>query len=354
MSATLNTWSEPGEMKDLRELSARLASNRLLVQASSGNVSTKLKHVMWIKASGKWFADAESADFLIPVELARARSCLDRQRAIPETEAAGGPCASIETAMHAVLPHKVVVHVHSVNAIAWAVRADAPRQLSQCLAGIEWQWIPYTQSGVPLAKCVKDAYLRDPDTQVFLLGNHGLVVCGESCDKAERLLEEVEKCLSVEPRSVPERLPPAANREVSDSGWCAPECESIHALATDPVSRGILAGGVLYPCQALFLPSTVCVPESSPLKQMPFFRHRRRPVLIDDQRVLCSTEMTCAEREMLFGLTDVVQRIHPSAPVRYLSLSEVRDVLHSGGGDYLAAACKNRMRSRPAGERCDS
>ena len=26
--------------------------------------------------------------------------------------------------MHAVMPHRVVIHVHSVNAIAWAVRRD--------------------------------------------------------------------------------------------------------------------------------------------------------------------------------------------------------------------------------------
>jgi len=33
---------------------------------------------------------------------------------------------SIETFMHAVVPHRVVVHVHSVNTIAWRRRTQSP------------------------------------------------------------------------------------------------------------------------------------------------------------------------------------------------------------------------------------
>jgi hypothetical protein len=42
MRSTKNTWNEPPELKSLRELSARLGSDRLLVQASSGNISMKI------------------------------------------------------------------------------------------------------------------------------------------------------------------------------------------------------------------------------------------------------------------------------------------------------------------------
>jgi rhamnose utilization protein RhaD (predicted bifunctional aldolase and dehydrogenase) len=113
------------DTEGIRDLSGRLAANRLLVQASTGNTSVKAGDTLWIKASGKWLADAASPDFLIPVALRRARACLDAEETIPETENTGGACASIETAMHAALLHKVVVHVHSVNAVAWALRTDA-------------------------------------------------------------------------------------------------------------------------------------------------------------------------------------------------------------------------------------
>lgn len=118
------TACEHSQLLGLRELSARIGSNSLLVQASTGNTSIKIDDELWIKASGKWLIDAYCDDFLIPVKLARAKRCLSENAAIPETGAPSGVGlrASIETAMHAVLPQKVVVHVHSVNTIAWAVR----------------------------------------------------------------------------------------------------------------------------------------------------------------------------------------------------------------------------------------
>ena len=337
------------ETKGVRDLSARLGANRLLVQASSGNTSVKADDTLWIKASGKWLADAASPDFLIPVALGRARACLDDERAIPETEDTGGACASIETAMHAALPYKVVVHVHSVNAIAWAVRTDAPRALRDCLDGFAWQWIPYTPSGTQLARLVQDACHHNPKTDVFLLGNHGLVVCGESCDVAERLLEEVERCLHVEARPAADPPEFAFSREEGNEGWGPPECASIHGLAHDALSRAILRGGVLYPCQALFLPSTVCAGERSLMTQMACLREhgRNQPmaVLFDKDRVLCSAEMTQSQREMLFGLSHVVRRIYKSSVVRYLSLSEVSEVLQ-GVGQYLAIANNQRESHR--------
>src|SRR6201999_840110 len=150
-----------------------------LVQASSGNTSIKLADTLWIKASGKWLANPEAADFLTSVKLSRARKCLSENAPIPETEApaCGKSRASIETAMHAVLPDNVVVHVHSVNAIAWALRADGSDELAKHLCGFDWQWIPYAPSGVPLARGIEVALSRFPRTNVFVLANHGLVIC---------------------------------------------------------------------------------------------------------------------------------------------------------------------------------
>ncbi len=337
MRATTNSWNEPLELRSLRALSARLGSDRLLVQASSGNTSMKIDGVLWIKASGKWLVDAEAPDFLIPVHLARARRCLDAHTAIPETKLSAGSRASIETAMHAVLPHKVIVHVHSVNAIAWAVREDAPRQLSERLSGFHWQWIPYTRSGADLAAKIADVYALHPRTNVLMLGNHGVVVCGESCDVAECLLAEVERCLKGDERPTLELVTSTAKHSPAGSGSPGPASAGIQNPAAGPVSRQISTEGVLYPCQALFLPSTVHLKEDSPLKQLSAFRNRRMPppLLIEDRYVFCSGEMTWAEQEMLLGLAKVIQRIHSAVPLRYLSFSEVLEALNVDSESYL-------------------
>jgi len=329
------------DTEGIRELSARLAANPLLVQASTGNTSLKTGDTLWIKASGKWLADAASPDFLIPVALRRARACLNAGEAIPETEKTDGVCASIETAMHTVLPHKVVVHVHSVNAIAWAVQTNAPNALRGCLDGLSWQWIPYTFSGTPLAQRVEAAHRCNPNTNVFVLGNHGLVVCGESCDSAERLLEEVEKRLDVEPRPLvaSSKVTSPGPEGEKDRGSPGPAC--IHQVARDDLSRAILRGGVLYPCQALFLPFTVFAgerPLSAETGCLPkYTEHRRASMLLGGDRGVASTPMTESQHELLFGLTQVLRRIYQPSAVRYLSCGEVGEVLRNGG-QYLACA----------------
>jgi hypothetical protein len=66
MSAT-----NQSELTRPRERSARIGIDPLLTQASAGNGSTKLEDALWIKASGKWMADAMHEDILIPLDPAK-------------------------------------------------------------------------------------------------------------------------------------------------------------------------------------------------------------------------------------------------------------------------------------------
>ena|SRR5438128_3945502 len=135
------------ELTPLRELCARIGGDPLLTQASTGNSSIKLEGALWMKASGEWMANAIREDILIPLDLAEVKERVKHKVDPAERYTR----ASIETAMHAVLPHRVVLHVHCVNTIAWAVRQDAPVQLEHQLDGLRWQWISYVPSGLPLA-----------------------------------------------------------------------------------------------------------------------------------------------------------------------------------------------------------
>src|SRR5260221_10640132 len=192
------------ELQLLRELTQRVGSNPLLAQASTGNTSIKLDGVLWIKASGRWMADAQKNEILIPLDLADVhRQSLQRDL----DPADRYPGASLETAMHALLPHPVVLHVHCVNTIAWAVRNDARAHLQQRLEGLRWRWVPYVESGLPLARAVRNAFSSagtdadaDMDADIFVLGNHGLVIGAENCRAAEHLLNEVGRRLAVSPR----------------------------------------------------------------------------------------------------------------------------------------------------------
>ena len=71
--STNTSATNQAELTRLRELSARIGNDPLLTQASTGNSSIKLDGVLWIKASGKWMADALREDILIPLNLADVR-----------------------------------------------------------------------------------------------------------------------------------------------------------------------------------------------------------------------------------------------------------------------------------------
>ena len=44
----------PADLAELRDFSARIGADPLLIQAAGGNTSVKADGVMWIKASGTW------------------------------------------------------------------------------------------------------------------------------------------------------------------------------------------------------------------------------------------------------------------------------------------------------------
>lgn len=331
------------QIQALIEVSARLGCDPLLVQAGSGNTSVKIDGVLWIKASGKWLAHAAQEEFLVPVDLVEIKSCIQRKTDFVAQYASPSRhrlVPSIETAMHAVVPRLATLHVHSVNTIAWAVRKDGPELLADRLAGLRWQWIPYVGSGLPLAQEVEKTFSSSPETEILVLGNHGLVVCGEDARTAEQLLFQVEKRLAIEPRRTPEPDRALLQRIARGSEWCLADLDAVHALSTDAVSRTILVQGILYPCQAIFLgPSTPVLASSLPVSDA-IERHeccngaRPRFFLVEGSGVIVSETITRAEREMLLGLAEVVRRIDVEANIRYLTQAELTSVLNTEGYRY--------------------
>ena len=140
---TLST-RHPG-LAALREASARIGADTLLVQAAGGNSSFKHGGVLWIKASGRWLARARDEPMFVPLDLAVLREGMARDeadaasRAVLPADGAQGLRPSIETSLHALLPHRVVMHAHCVAALAWlACRCD-DAVFATRLRGLRWR-----------------------------------------------------------------------------------------------------------------------------------------------------------------------------------------------------------------------
>jgi rhamnose utilization protein RhaD (predicted bifunctional aldolase and dehydrogenase) len=325
--------SDRTELTALAELSAHLGRQTLLVQASTGNTSVKIGGTLWIKASGKWLANAVDEEMFVPVDRAETGQYMSGD--LPGQVSAGfsGLKPSIETAMHLILPHRVVIHVHSVSAIAWAVQHNPLACLSERLEALRWSWIPYAPSGGPLANEIRASLRFSPD--IFILANHGLVVGADTCEEAKLRLQEVEQRLAIAPRAMPEPDLPELEQLARSSNLRMPDSKVIHSLATDEVSTAVVSRGVLYPCQAIFLGRQTPVMT----KRDFIFRFAQecqnqdgfRPpaFLIKGHGVLVAEDLTPSECQMLIGLSQVARRLRTDARIAYLPDDSVDDLLNN-------------------------
>ncbi len=304
------------ERDRLRTLSARVGSDPLLVQAAGGNTSLKDGGIMWIKASGTWLKDATARDIFVPLDHAAILAALANNDPACESCTAfvrtdlnsTGLRPSIETTVHALMPQHVVVHVHCVNTIAWAIRADAEQRLAEKLQGFDWAFIPYARPGLPLAGAIQSR--MRPGVNVLVLGNHGLAVAADTVEEAEALLDEVVAAVT-RPVRAAARVDRAALEKLSTGTAYRPaEMDETHALATDPLALKRGEHAVFYPDHVVFLGVGVATTfdGNPPLIAIPglgvLIRDDAKPAIEPMGRCLADVMRRVEESDPLVALTD--------------------------------------------------
>jgi rhamnose utilization protein RhaD (predicted bifunctional aldolase and dehydrogenase) len=334
---------QPAELQSLRQVSARVGSDMTLVQGAGGNTSLKRDNVLWVKASGAWLAEAEKRDIFVPVDLAGALRALGQGT---EKMPVAGPAAelrpSIETSLHALLPHRVVLHVHAVNTIAWASCIGVENEMALRLRGLAWARVPYRRPGLPLSQVVAEATARQqPD--VLILGNHGLLVGAADCAVAEALVHEVERRLHL-----PVRPAPAADRAALDAicrgtDYRPATDDACHRLATNPHSLAIVTKGSLYPDHVVFLgPAMRALAEGERVAHILAGNAAADlppPVALLAPRAgaIVRSDIQPGAEAMLICLALVAERLPTDAQVSYLPAEEERALLDWDAEKYRKA-----------------
>lgn len=247
------------ELDRLRALSAKVGSDPLLVQAAGGNTSLKDQGVMWIKASGTWLKDATARDIFVPLDHAAILAALANNDPACESCTAfvrtdlnsTGLRPSIETTVHALMPQRVVVHVHCVNTIAWAIRADGEQRLGEKLKDFDWAYIPYARPGLPLAGAIATRMRKG--VNVLVLGNHGLAVAADSVEDAEAVLDKVVAAVTRPVRAAAKVDRAALEKLSAGTSYKPAVMDETHALATDLLALKRGQHAVFYPDHVVFL-----------------------------------------------------------------------------------------------------
>src|SRR2546425_30738 len=162
-----------------------------LVQPGGGNTSIKLGDALLVKGSGTDLRTIGRAGFtrlslsaLAALRDAAAMSDAEMMRFMAGCTLqpdGGGPPPSVETPLHALLPHRVIAHTHDVATMSLTNLSDATAErLVGELFGGEIVYVPYVRPGFPLAKTVSSMVDRIPPGALGLtLAHHGLTVWGQ-------------------------------------------------------------------------------------------------------------------------------------------------------------------------------
>jgi len=218
-----NLW-DPVEADRCRsDLELRVYSSRLLGQDGSlvlhggGNTSVKIRErnllgeeeeILYVKGSG-WDLETIQAAGFAPVrmgpllKLARLDALSDPQMVnelATQVTRAGAPTPSVETILHAVLPHKFVDHTHADAVLAITDTVDGEERIREIYGG-DVVVVPYVMPGFDLARVCARRFEMEakPSTIGMVLLNHGIFSFGataeESYGRMIALVDRAEKYL---------------------------------------------------------------------------------------------------------------------------------------------------------------
>jgi rhamnose utilization protein RhaD (predicted bifunctional aldolase and dehydrogenase) len=330
------------QLQQVLQFCSRIGSDSTLVQGAGGNISWKDGNILWIKASGTRLADAQEKQIFVPVDLNSIKSAMRSgdfdSKPIVVGDSSLRP--SIETHLHALMPHTVVVHLHPVEVLPHLVLKNSKVAIKALIdPTISWDCVGYQKPGKTLAKCVSDTINASAGLDVVFLQNHGIVVGGEDIVSIEDLLNRVVNSFKCE--ILAEDVTAIDNHAVSmlmnRCSYTIIENKEINELATNKrLSSHLKAAWALYPDHVVFLGAAAAVfsPADELQSLAEHIYQQSAFIFILGVGVFESREVTGAQREMLQCYYDVVTRLDANKELNVLSRNDVDDLLNREDEKY--------------------
>jgi rhamnose utilization protein RhaD (predicted bifunctional aldolase and dehydrogenase)/NAD(P)-dependent dehydrogenase (short-subunit alcohol dehydrogenase family) len=237
-----------GEDLALRVYTTRLLGGEpRLVLHGGGNTSVKTRmpditgttiDVLCVKGSG-WDMGTIEAPGLPAVRLAPLRE-LEGLQALSDEDMvnvqrsnlldAKSPNPSVETLLHAFLPHKFIDHTHS-NAVLSLTDQPDGEALAADLYGKRAALVPYVMPGFALAKKCSEVGQANPNVEGLILLKHGIFSMGATAEEAYgRMIDLV---------TLAEQRLAKATRKIFQGASLAAKAATAAEVA--PILRGLLS-----------------------------------------------------------------------------------------------------------------
>jgi rhamnose utilization protein RhaD (predicted bifunctional aldolase and dehydrogenase)/NAD(P)-dependent dehydrogenase (short-subunit alcohol dehydrogenase family) len=102
----------------------------------------------------------------------------------------GSPNPSVETLLHAFLPHKFIDHTHSTAVLSLTDQPDG-ETICREVYGRRMGYVPYIRPGFDLARKAAEVYEQDPTVEGLILLKHGIFTFGKTARDAYELMVEM-------------------------------------------------------------------------------------------------------------------------------------------------------------------
>lgn len=193
-----------------------LGSDKRVTNYGGGNTSSKIfqkdpltgqdVEVLWVKGSGGDSASIKLDGFAtLYMDKLRALKGLYRGLAhedemvgyLPHATFNLNPrAASIDTPLHAYVPHAFVDHMHPDAIIAIAASKDS-KALTKEIFGDEIGWLPWKRPGFELGLWLEKFCLDNPGAKGVILESHGLFTWGDTPkDCYEQTIDTINKAIA--------------------------------------------------------------------------------------------------------------------------------------------------------------
>lgn len=313
----------------------KIGQDPFLVQGAGGNVSIKDDNILLVKASGTSLSEAMKKNIFVSVDLDTMYKEFNKGNFsfTPASIDGSSLKPSIETMLHAIMKHKVVVHLHMVSALTHLVKDEAEEDLCKIFDhDYNWSYVPYTKPGENLAKSISDILNKKPTTDIIFLGNHGIVIGSDSIVNAEKLLYELDIKLgreSFDNKKICSKANSLQDLKIKGFEWC--HDNKLHNLVTNTdlfyYTKNYWA---LFPDHVVFLGEKPFVVDD--LNQLfdtdDEMLSNHCFIFINRVGILQNINATNAQKEQLTCYFDVISNIDPNLKLKTLSNKEVGELLN--------------------------
>ncbi len=327
------------ELDSFLKASQYVGSDFNLTQGAGGNTSFKSGNFLFIKASGYKLSEALKKNIFVKLNCREIIEKINKnisEQISFDLKSNQNMKPSIETTMHAIIPHKYVFHVHCLNTLSLVIQKNFEDQLSLIFPNLNYAVVKYRMPGLSLTKEIqKILEKRKPD--IFFLSNHGLVVAGNNVDDVLDKINEISN--RIKTFSIKKFDHNNVLYEITKNSFYRPiKYNEAHQISFSEFQIKVLCSGTLFPDQVVFLGTRILEIKNKNELDIVLSEYKEEiklPIfVIPNAGIIVPNNISSEAEELLLAISTIISKIPMNAEINYLTKFQEDEIIKSNDEKY--------------------